>query len=280
MRTTIPVGAALLTLGFLAASCSRQAEQSPAAAASSPAAGPSAAAAAPSPADTAAPDAPRGVKESNELIDFEYSYPDAAGAIPSLKAVLDAEMDKRKAELVANAKEIQAESKQEDFPYHRLASETLWQVVTDLPGWLSLSATIGEDQGGAHPNHGYDALLWDKQANQRRKVTDLFTSKAAFTRAIGKGFCAALDRQRKEKRQGEDGGGGIIDDFGKCIDPAGTTVILGSSNHQTFDRIGWLIGPYEAGSYAEGDYEITLPVTAAVIAAVKPEYRAVFSVRR
>ena len=47
-----------------------------------------------------------------------------------------------------------------------------------------------------------------------------------------------------------------------------------------FDRIGFLIGPYAAGPYAEGSYDVTLPVTPAVIAAVKPEFRTAFAAGR
>ena len=56
-------------------------------------------------------------------------------------------------------------------------------------------------------------------------------------------------------------------------------MIVGSSNGRTFDKVGVLVGPYAAGSYAEGNYEFTLPVTAALMKAVKPEYREAFSVR-
>ena len=45
-------------------------------------------------------------------------------------------------------------------------------------------------------------------------------------------------------------------------------------------QIGVLIGPYEAGPYVEGGYEVTLPVTAEVLAVVKPEYRASFAAGR
>ena len=55
---------------------------------------------------------------------------------------------------------------------------------------------------------------------------------------------------------------------------------MGSSDRQHFNRIGILIGPYEAGPYAEGDYEVTLPATPEVLAAVKPPYRGVFAVAR
>jgi hypothetical protein len=88
-----------------------------------------------------------------------------------------------------------------------------------------------------------------------------------------------LDRERAKKR-GEPVKPGSTDEFDKCIDPVENTVILGSSNRQAFDRIGVLVGPYAAGPYAEGDYEVTLPVTAAVLAAVKPEYRNAFAVKR
>ena len=65
-----------------------------------------------------------------------------------------------------------------------------------------------------------------------------------------------------------------------CIGIKDTTPILGSAGKTAFDRIGFLIGPYAAGPYAEGSYDVTLPVTPAVIAAVKPEFRGSFSVSR
>ena len=86
-----------------------------------------------------------------------------------------------------------------------------------------------------------------------------------------------LDEERS-KRRGEP----VVSDgrlFNDCIKPSEQTVILGASNGRTFDKIGILIGPYAAGSYAEGDYEFTLPVTAALRRAVKPEYRDAFSVK-
>ncbi|MBW8754224.1 MAG: DUF3298 and DUF4163 domain-containing protein, partial [Sphingomonadales bacterium] len=190
-----------------------------------------------------------------------------------------ADIAKQKAALAASAKEQRAESKKEGFDYNPLGNWVEWKVVTDLPGWLSLSADISDYQGGAHPNHGFDALLWDRQANQRRSPLDLFTSKEALSRAIRRDFCFALDRERG-KRRGEPVKPGGTDEFDQCIDPAASTVILGSSNHQAFDRIGVLVAPYEAGPYAEGDYEVTLPVTGAVLAAVRPEFRLAFAVKR
>jgi len=46
------------------------------------------------------------------------------------------------------------------------------------------------------------------------------------------------------------------------------------------DQISFVASPYVAGPYVEGAYEIALPVTSAIIAALKPEYRSSFEVHR
>ena len=69
-------------------------------------------------------------------------------------------------------------------------------MVTSLPDWLSLSAEVSGYEGGAHPNHGHAALLWDRKAGKQRDALDLFTSKAALSGVIRQDFCRALDRER------------------------------------------------------------------------------------
>ena len=217
------------------------------------------------------------VAESSDLYEFDYSYPAAAGRIAALKAWLDADRARSRAQLIEDATAGRAEAKASGFEYHAYAQGRAWQKVTETPRFLSLSATLYDYTGGAHPNHGYDSLLFDKQAGTRLAPLALFGSAAAFDAVIRKPFCALLDKERG-KRRGEPvvRDAGMFDD---CIKPSEQTVILGSSNGQTFDKVGVLIGPYAAGSYAEGDYEFTLPVTAALLQAVKPEYRGAFGVR-
>jgi hypothetical protein len=264
--------AAILAVLVLVSGCKRAAEQTmPAAVAS--------AAATAVPEHAPSPARPRVVKEETKQFSFAYSSPAQAAAIPGLKALLDGELAKGRAEVVGSAREGEEAAKGGGFPFNPYERETKWQVVADLPGWLSLSARLYDFSGGAHPNHGYAALLWDKAAGRRREVAELFASKAALSGAIRGRFCDALDKQRAQRRGAPvDRKSG--DEFDRCIDPAESTAVLGSSNRRTFDRIGVLVGPYEAGPYAEGDYEITLPVDAAVLAAVRPEYRAAFSASR
>ena len=217
------------------------------------------------------------VEESTDLYEFDYSYPAEAGRIPALKAWLDGERDKARKQLIEEATAGRAEAKESGFEYHAYALGRAWEKVTETPRFLSLSAQIYDYSGGAHPNHGTDSLLFDKQAGTRLEPLDLFASKAAFDAVIRQPFCALLDKERA-KRRGEP----VVRDqgmFDDCIKPSEQTVIVGSSNGRTFDKVGVLVGPYAAGSYAEGNYEFTLPVTAALMKAVKPEYREAFSVR-
>lgn len=267
---------ALIPLLLSAAACSVSKE--PEASASASAEPGAAASAIPPSAPAQIPVAARSVTEENDLYEFTYSYPAAAGAVPALKELLDDDLDKAKAELVADAREGKKDATENGYPFNPYSHSVEWKVVTDMPAWLSLSTLVGFYSGGAHPNYVYDTILWDRIAGTRRAPVDLFASRAALASSIREPFCKELDKQRARKREGQDLGGGITE-FEKCIDPTEQTVILGSSNGKAFDRIGVLVSPYAAGPYAEGSYEVTVPVTAKVLAAVKPEFRATFVAR-
>lgn len=263
-----------LIAALLIAGCSQQGESGP------PAASPSEAA--PAPAATASAAARSGggavkLESDDGVLEFSYSHPAEVGAIPALAATLEAERDKARAEAHQAARDDRANAKREGFPFHTHSLALAWEVVTQTPRFLSLSNSFYTFTGGAHGNYGFQGLVWDRTAGRRLAATELFASPAALKAAVLEPFCAALDAERAKKGiQPPDDGG----PFSRCIDPVSeATMILGSSTKRRIDRIGFLIDPYVAGSYAEGEYEVTLPVTAAVLAAVKPEYRADFALR-
>ena len=144
-----------------------------------------------------------------------------------------------------------------------------------LPWWIGLAGTLVLAV----------TIFWAPEAEDAGPAqaglvpTSLFASRGALAEAIRASFCKALDRERAKRRGGRVNPASE-DPFDQCVDPTASTILLGSSNQQQFDRIGILIAPYEAGPYAEGDYEITLPVTKAVLMAVKPQYRSVFALGR
>lgn len=227
-------------------------------------------------APTATPKAvDRSEKETSDIYEFEYSYPAAAAALPGLKELLDGRLAESRSALATEAQKAKKEALADGYPYRTYAGATVWKVVTQTPRFLSLSAEVYAYSGGAHGMTVFDTLLWDKQVNKALEPSDIFANQAALRDAIRQPFCKALDSERSKRRESYDWKAGDI--FSECIDPTESTIILGSSNGQGFDRIGVLVEPYAAGPYAEGTYDITLPVTRAVLEAVKPVYRGAFA---
>ena len=211
--------------------------------------------------------------------EVSYTYPAQARAIPALKQWLDRQAAALRTDTIAQATSDRADAKKDGRTFIPYTADRSWQVVTDTPRFLSLSQTRSDFTGGAHGNTNFSAMVWDRQTSARLTPLSFFTSPGALSAAIKSGFCRQLQAQRAEKRDGDVKSGTEIDEFDKCIDPITATVILGSSTHQKFDRIGILIAPYQAGPYVEGTYEATLPVTPAVLAAVKPEWRGYFAIK-
>jgi len=218
------------------------------------------------------------VSEDNDLYQFKYAYPAAAGGIPALAAHLDAARDKAKATLIAESNDDRAQAKANDYPYRPHSFGEEWKVVADLPGFLSLSGEFYTFSGGAHGMSGLESLVWDKTAGKALDGVALFASSDALEAALGPKFCAALNKERAKRRQ-QAVPQGSTDEFDRCVKVSEGTVLVGSSNARTFDRLTIYLGPYVAGPYAEGAYELDFPVDAAVLAAVKPEYRAAFSAK-
>jgi len=220
----------------------------------------------------------RSVAEETDDFLFEYAYPAAAGRIPELAELLDRRLDTQRAALADEAEEARQQARQEGFPYNKHSYTAEWKVVTDLPKWLSLSADVATYSGGAHGNYDRESLVWDKTAGRALEAKSLFTSPAALEQAFGDAYCKGLDREREKRR------GGPVDEtaddpFNQCPKLDELEVLLGSSNGRTFNRLTVYAGPYVAGPYAEGAYEVNLPVTRAILAAVKPEYREAFTAR-
>lgn len=211
--------------------------------------------------------------------EFAYSWPSAVSREPKLAARLEAE---RVREL--EAQKADWEKSLEDFPDGCVSCigrgfDKEWKVVADLPQWLSLSADLYLYTGGAHGTSGKTSLVWDRRGQVSVKGIDLFKSPVALETALGARLCDALNVAR-EKRRGIKIDPSSGDTFNDCPGIDESAVLIGSSNGQTFDRIGIYFGPYVAGAYAEGPYELDFPVTASVLDAVKPEYASAFSVKR
>lgn len=219
----------------------------------------------------------KAIARSDDLAEFKLSYPAAIGAIPTLARMIEEQAEAAEAEMQQAARSDREAATKAGYTFRPHMVSFEWKVVADLPRFLSVSNSFAAYTGGAHGGYGVSGLVWDKEGQRALTGTELFVSASALQHALGKRFCDALDAQRRERRGGDGKVGG---EFDECPPVSDMTILVGSSNGRTFNRLTLYAGPYVAGPYAEGAYEVDLPVDAAVFAAVKPEYRHAFSTVR
>ena len=218
-------------------------------------------------------------KRDGGTFDFSYSWPAEVSAEPKLAAALKSDMDSALASERAEWEKMIADAPADCVSCRSRGFSRDWEVVADLSRFLSLSMQIYGYTGGAHGNGGTRGVVWDRQAEARVRPMDFFTSAPALENAVHARYCPALNRERERKRGMPVDPNGD-DMFSGCPSIDELRVLLGSSDGKAFDRIGLIADPYVAGSYAEGSYEVTLPVTTALLDAVRPEYRAAFALRK
>ena len=254
----------LAALALLAASCSSDEKSGKASEKQG------AKAAAPAPA----PPPEKLVEEKSELLEFSYGWPAEAAAIPKLSAQLEAEMAKLRTEATATAREDQS-GRTPDYPFNGHYLSKVWKSYGNGRRLLSLGAEVSSFTGGAHPNSNYDALLWDRKADAPMTVAGLFTDRARAFAIMGETYCTRLDRERAERREEElplKGEGWMVE----CPPLTEQVIVPLDRDDRVFESLMVLIGPYGAGPYAEGSYEIEIEMTDELKALIRPELRGDF----
>lgn len=220
---------------------------------------------------------PHKITRSSGALEFSYEWPAEAAAIPRLDLQLYKAGKAALLEAQKYAREDMALAREQSREFHQHFLEQSWTNAGQTPRLLSLEGQISAFTGGAHPNHGNSALLWDRRSARQISIGDLFARSGDFATETRSIFCKELDRERLKRRQGEKLGG----DFDKC--PAFPEIAIAPADRDKdgrFDTIHFVASPYVAGPYAEGEYEVRLPVTRRLVAVLKPEYRASFEAQR
>ncbi|MDQ3139534.1 MAG: hypothetical protein M3Q15_02275, partial [Pseudomonadota bacterium] len=151
-----------------------------------------------------------------------------------------------------------------------------WTTAGQSARLLSLDGRLMTFTGGAPPNHGADALLWDRSTRAEVRAASLFSSNEALDRLVRVPGCAILDSERAKRRGATIKRGGA---FADCPALAALTLVLTDANrNRRFDHVRLVAAHAGAGSYSEGSSDISLPITATLLAAIKPAYRASFEV--
>lgn len=220
---------------------------------------------------------PFKVEEESSLYNFSYGWSAEAAAVPELVERFTRDMAKVKSELVAGAKEDRDERLKQKFDYHTHEAQRSFETAGQSDRLLSLESKVYGFTGGAHGSSGSGSLLWDRHLAREVSIQDLLQPGQGWTGAIRQPFCVLLNREREKRRQEP-----VKPDdmFGNCPEYKEVTVLLADTDKNgRFDQIAVTADQYVAGPYAEGPYEISLPITATMIERVKPEYRASFEPR-
>jgi hypothetical protein len=126
---------------------------------------------------------------------------------------------------------------------------------------LSLKRVDFDDAGGAHPNTLSSGILWDKALKRRLVLADLFRKNADLT-ALDQALCTAINAAKRARVPDS----AAVTLGGRpgsaCPRAADTAFVLapGTVNGKAAGLV-FFIGAYQVGPYAEGGYEIAIPVT-------------------
>jgi hypothetical protein len=218
---------------------------------------------------------PFSVDTKTDLIEFDFSWPVEAAAIPELVRRFTAEMDKAKADLVAGAEQDQAMREKLGTDFNPFSASTAYATAGQSARLLSLRVDANGYTGGAHGFASTGALLWDREGRREVKFADLFAERSNRDRLLTQRWCDSLNKARQEKRGEAVGGGGIFDDC-PTLDDVSIIPVDGDKDGR-FERLLVVASPYVAGPWVEGAYEIGLPVNADLVAALKSEFKPSFT---
>jgi hypothetical protein len=209
----------------------------------------------------------------SKWLDFQYGWSSEANAVPALVQRFTADMKKQRASLTAQAQKDAADRKKQGFPFNAYQQVTSITTEGETSRLLSLRNDTYQFTGGAHGNSGTKALLWDRKLDKQVDFSALFRAGSGYLTVLRGPYCKALDAERKKRRQGQQLGG----EFDQCPAFSELTLMPADPKHRgRFNQVLVVADPYVAGPYAEGSYDITLPVNAATITRLKPEYRGSF----
>jgi hypothetical protein len=217
------------------------------------------------------------IERNSKTLEFSSSWPAEAAVIPALNRRFRTASDQAWREARSNVVADQKLTLEQKRPFNRQSYSMAWTTAGQSKRLLSLQSELGTFTGGAHPNRSYGALLWDRAFGRQVTLDSLFARSGGLAAVTRTAYCSALDAERLKRREGEK----LDGEFGECPKYSELAIAPADGDKDgSFDRLSFVASPYTAGPYVEGEYEISLPVTAALIAALHPQYRASFEAQR
>jgi len=198
--------------------------------------------------------------EKSALYEMHLRVPASAIAIPPLKdrilALHQADVDEAKADAT--------EDKEDNPSFHPYSIDTIWRVTFENETVVSLSGETNADTGGAHPNQGFQTIVWDKKANHAVPLEALFVpdqvkpALKAIADAAGKAW-TRIYIQRSGQKPGKDTD---LAEAGIGADPdkLKTYALIYAKGQTAANGIVLLFGAGQVWPHVLGDFRVAVPV--------------------
>ena len=160
----------------------------------------------------------------------------------------------------AEAPALRADSVTAEFTPPVFARDLDWKVSAANPHLVSLRQSWMEYTGGAHPNHGVQGRLWSVMEQAETKNAELFVAPGPADAAIDRRLCDGIKAARAAKGAEYSVADDAVWPCPKWRDA--DMELAASTTPGKFGGVTFLFDPYAIGSYAEGEYEITIPQSA------------------
>lgn len=161
----------------------------------------------------------------------------------------------------------------EGLPNPAYEHELTWSVVARTARLVSLKGTWMSYTGGAHPNSGFNTLVWDTNEAAEIRRSELLLPEGAGDAQVQAVLCDGIAQTRAAK------GVASTDDSSMWPCPKwrdSNFVLTPSTVPGKLGGITFVFDPYAIGSYAEGPYEVTVPYVA-IKDVLAPAYAAEFA---
>lgn len=213
----------------------------------------------------------------NQYADVSLTLPEALKTQPAFHAGLYDEEVRKLAQFSEGAQGELGEEEGEGGARQAFEKSVAFTTALETGRLLSLKKVDFEFAGGAHPNTLTSGLLWDKISQRRIAFADLFGARSDTT-VLDQALCSALNTAKRARVPGSASltlGETKAGDF-SCPKASATEFVLaGSSTGGKAGGLVFLIGPYQAGPYVEGAYELAVPLSV-FRSLLTPEYAAEF----
>jgi hypothetical protein len=214
--------------------------------------------------------------EKSPLYELHLRVPATAMAITPLRDRILA-LYKKDADQAKSEAKDDKEGNPSFQPYN---IETTWRVTFENAAVLSLSAETYADIGAAHPNDGFQTLVWDKAASRAVPIDALFApgqAKVGMT-SIADAAAKAWAKTYTQRTGQKPGPNADMakDGIGASADKLAPYALTYAKGQTTANGIVLLYGTGQVWPNVLGDFRLSVPVS--VFAAyLAPKWKVIFS---